>query len=82
MFFYRFYIFSPPVGVGLLDFKKRSTPSSSHLLVNQNVNTNANKNVNRNVKTNVNQSVNKNVNKNVNRNVKNVHRIQMPIKFQ
>ena len=46
-----FYIvFSPPVGVGLLDFKKRSTPSSSLLLVNQNVNTNANKNVNRNVK--------------------------------
>ena len=42
--------FSPPVGVGLLDFKKKSTPSSSLLLVNQHANTDANKDVNRNVK--------------------------------
>ena len=41
--------FSPPVGVGLLDFKKKSTPSSSLLLVSQNVNRNVNQNVNRNV---------------------------------
>ena len=74
---------SPPVGVGLLDFKKRSTPSllpsSSLLLVSQHVNTNVNENVNRNIKKNVNQNVNKNVNRNVN---KNVSRNQPRTQFQ
>ena len=63
------WICSPPVGVGLLDFKKKSTPSSSLLLVSRNVNQNVNRNVNTNVNRNVNQNVNRNVNQNVSQNV-------------
>ena len=58
---YPIKIYSPPSGVGSLDFKKRSTPSSSSLLlVNKcklNVNRNANENVNRNAHKNVNRNV-------------------------
>ena len=43
------HVFSPPSRLGLLDFKKKSTPSppSSLLLVSQNVNINVNRNANK-----------------------------------
>ena len=69
------FVYSPPSGVGLLDFKKKSTPFSSLLLASQNVNINVNENVNKNDDRNVDKDANDNVNKNVNRNVtKNANR--------